>query len=187
MALGMMTGHRRGCDGTCTGLRGSSEGSPSLIEDPPSRPANALIIYIVAVHSKARRGYAALGTGVWACHHFEWAQSKPYDSGVTSLWFHGVGVVVFVIGMYREVAAIRQGRRHLLAHALRILAYMLMASFFFFMAASVLRDANPPHRFIALSGILILGPVCIFILTGRAAVLDRPGRHAHRDQESGTR
>jgi hypothetical protein len=105
---------------------------------------------------------------------------------VTSLWFHGVGVVVFVIGMHREVAAIRQGRRHLLAHALRILAYILIASFFF-LAASVLRDANPPHRVIALSGILILGPVCIFILTGRAAVLDRPGRHAHRDQESGTK
>lgn len=129
----------------------------------------------------------ALCAGVWACHHFERAQSKPYDSRVTSLWFHGVGVVVFVIGMHREVAAIREGRRHFLAHALRILAYILIASFFFFLAASVLRAASPPHRVIALSGILILGPVCIFILTGRAAVLDRPSRHAHRDQESGTK
>ena len=45
MVPGTMTVHRRDCGGTGTGLSGSSEGSPSLVQ------------------SKARRGYAVLRDG----------------------------------------------------------------------------------------------------------------------------
>jgi hypothetical protein len=102
-----------------------------------------------------------------------------------SLYFHGLGVVIFVVGTGREIVALRRGSGRLAGHSLRVLAYLLFASFFF-VAVKYLADANPPHWAVVLSFALILTAVCIFIATGRRGPAYRPGKHAGQGQESKT-
>jgi hypothetical protein len=103
-----------------------------------------------------------------------------------SLWLDGVGIWIIVVGTGRELVAIRRQHSHLLAHALRILAYLLAGSFFF-VAVKYLAKANAAHWSLLLMLVLIASAICIFITAGRRiAASGRLGKHADHGQQFNT-
>jgi hypothetical protein len=122
----------------------------------------------MAYHSRMSGSYSFLGLTV----------SK-------SLYFYAVAAVIFVIGTRREIVAIRRGSGHLVAHGLRILAFMLFATFFF-LAVRVYSQAGPPHWTVVLPLIPVVIAISIFLATREAALASVPGKHADPGQDSKT-
>jgi hypothetical protein len=93
-------------------------------------------------------------------------------------YFDVVACVLAVIGWSREIKALRRGSGGLVAHLLRMLAYLMVGAFFVIIANvwMPVAQTTPAGWLVILPLALVAVGIVIFVLTGRSAGFDRRRR-----------